>query len=169
MCVGVDGVEYENGCMCVCVRVPTLCCGDCATSQGLLDWLEVDLSARSAFSYRVICVLSIVADVCWSPSPSLSTHMSPIEKISFAFPLIQSDLCIVYCYEMQRADGERDLAIFAQWLCWGSLLMMAAASRLFQLRGLFCEFCAVMVLRFVSSLNHEGSFAKEPACVYFAK
>jgi len=36
------------------------CCGYWATSQGLLDLFEVDLSARPAFSFRVICVLSIL-------------------------------------------------------------------------------------------------------------
>ena len=36
------------------------------TSQGLLNWLEVDLSACTAFSFRVICVgvVCVVASEC---------------------------------------------------------------------------------------------------------
>ena len=32
--------------------------------RGLLDWFEVDLSAHSAFSFRVICVLSVFNCCC---------------------------------------------------------------------------------------------------------
>jgi len=38
-------------------RAPCLCCGYCATWQGSLDWVEVDLSARPASSFSVIWVL----------------------------------------------------------------------------------------------------------------
>ena len=38
--------------------MPHFCYGYSATSQGSLDWRKVDLSARPASSFRVICVLS---------------------------------------------------------------------------------------------------------------
>ena len=46
--------------MCTCLLGGMhLCYGYCATSQGLLDWFEVDLRARPASLLRVICELSI--------------------------------------------------------------------------------------------------------------
>jgi len=44
-----------------------LCYGYCATSQGCLDWFEVDRSARPASSFRVSCVLSIFTLSSCSP------------------------------------------------------------------------------------------------------
>jgi len=81
VCVYMLVVAYVNACTCLCLwlrmckRVHVyvgvcvcvcLCRGYCTTSQGLLNWVEVDLSACPAFSFRVICVgvVCIVASEC---------------------------------------------------------------------------------------------------------
>jgi len=53
----------------------SFCCGYCATSQDLLNWVEVDLMYQ-AFSFRVICVLSICLISC-ALCPHTSNPSSP--------------------------------------------------------------------------------------------
>jgi len=54
----VEGAQFlavvvdESRCKC------RFCYGYFATGQGLLDWFEVDLSARPASSFGLICVVS---------------------------------------------------------------------------------------------------------------
>jgi len=150
MCVCVDGGEHENVCMCVCVRVPTPCCGYCATSQGLLDWLEVDASALSPFLYKVICVLSI----CIISRPFTFLSLSGCLLISLPFPLNS---------HVPNRKDLLSLPSYAEWFVYYLFLWDAA----FRRWARPYDFCAVIVLRFfvdgwqqlVGSFNCEDCFA----------
>jgi len=53
--------NFSISCYCThLLEIHRLWYGCCATSLGSLNWFEVDLSARLASSFRVICVLSIL-------------------------------------------------------------------------------------------------------------
>jgi len=58
-----------------CAHLCRRCCRYCATSRGLLDWFEADLSASPASSFKVVCVLPILIVHCAFHDPGVcATH-----------------------------------------------------------------------------------------------
>jgi len=68
-----------------CLVSPPLCCGYCATSQGSLDWFEVDLRTHPVSSFRVMSCIVIISTYLYAHSHTPTPILSPFHFLSPSF------------------------------------------------------------------------------------
>mmetsp|Transcript_68198 Transcript_68198/g.110650 ORF Transcript_68198/g.110650 Transcript_68198/m.110650 type:complete len:220 (+) Transcript_68198:1373-2032(+) len=119
-------------------RASFFCCGYCATSQGSLDWFEVDLSARPASSSKEICVLHTAFCI---PSVYCSLSLVAVSSAALSLAVLQAVLALSLtglqavsalsspvlqsCIDISRIDGS-----FIDALLIGGALSLAAEQSL---------------------------------------